>query len=167
MTFPALSAHLGRVPIAAPFYIIVGGPGGEGLVIARNETGSVGTDALGADEPFLVQTNYDRWLPDPKLDPRRSYAEGLLRSFLAAGKGAKVAPTLSQLDLFAVAGSYPGETSESRTCAAATAALRSSSDPLHPPSPSRAPACVRQQSTTHTRRTRPCSTRLVVACPRT
>merc|ERR1711865_666836 len=32
----------------------------------------------GRDRIFLVQTNYDRWEPDPKEDARRTAAEGLL-----------------------------------------------------------------------------------------
>jgi hypothetical protein len=32
----------------------------------------------GSATPYLVQTNYDHWLPDPKNDPRRTVAQDTL-----------------------------------------------------------------------------------------
>ena len=67
MPWAQLSNYLESVPLAAPFYIVAAGPAGEGVVMARNETASVGTTVLSAAEKVLVQTNYDRWRPGEYL----------------------------------------------------------------------------------------------------
>ena len=106
-SFEGLVDHLASVPLAAPFYIIAGGPSGEGAVLARNQTASVGTARLGGGgaNGFLVQTNYDHWLPDPKTDPRRSSAEAMLSQISKEAEDGAAA--LTTLDLFAVASAYP------------------------------------------------------------
>lgn len=116
-TFGAVVGALARVPLAAPFYVIVGGPAGEGVVMARNLTASEGTTTLsgGGGLPFLVQTNYDHWLPDPPTDPRRTHAEAMLSQIThaesaASGQASAPAappPSLTSIDLFAVASAYP------------------------------------------------------------
>lgn len=108
--FAAVSAHLEHVPLAAPYYAIAAGPGGEGVVMARNETGSELTSILGVDadaKAFLVQTNYDRDQKDPSADPRRTYAESMLSSLVAADAELGSTRHLSFLDLFGTASAYP------------------------------------------------------------
>ena len=74
--------------------------------MARNQTASVGTAVLSDTLTVLVQTNYDRWQPDPKFDPRRTRAEEMLQSvLLGSGTGHDAAATA--LDLLAVASAYP------------------------------------------------------------
>ena len=100
--FAQLVQRLSAVPIGAPFYIIAGGPAGQGVVITRNRTAAEGVAHLDPSRTeALVQTNYDLWLPDPKADPRRTRAEDMLAQI---ARGAK---QLSTLDLFAVASAYP------------------------------------------------------------
>lgn len=117
LPYDALVAHLTHVPLAAPFYVVIGGPRGAGAILARNESGSEGVDTLSSTAPWLVQTNYDRWMPDPSSDPRRTRAEGMLRQISAAAEepatttrrphaNASAAP-LTAIDLFAVASAYP------------------------------------------------------------
>jgi len=108
--FPSLVASLTTLPLAAPFYVVLGGPNGEGVVMARNESASEGTSTLGARSKgpsWLVQTNYDRWLPDPATDPRRSVAERLLTQVSAQADADADDASLSVLDLFGVASAYP------------------------------------------------------------
>jgi hypothetical protein len=106
MPWADMSAHLESVPLAAPFYVVAAGPAGEGVVMARNQTASVGTAVLSDTLTVLVQTNYDRWQPDPKFDPRRTRAEEMLQSvLLGSGTGHDAAATA--LDLLAVASAYP------------------------------------------------------------
>ena len=105
MPWAKLSRFFESVPLAAPFYIVAAGPAGQGAVIARNSTGSVGTTVLSDADAVLVQTNYDRWLPDSKTDPRRTRGEQMLESIL--GSGADRDATATSLDLLAVASAFP------------------------------------------------------------
>lgn len=93
--------------LAAPFYIIAGGPEhGNGVVIARSLTGVDGIARLGKDDGknstdfFLCQCNTDRWLPDNPADPRRTAAE---RLFHRVGQHEGT----TQLGVFAVVSTYP------------------------------------------------------------
>ena len=86
-SFEALVTEMMSVPLAAPYYVVMAGVhAGEGVVIARNLSGVDGVSRLPTasdvgGEWFLAQTNYDRWLPDPLSDPRRSTAEKMMRQF--------------------------------------------------------------------------------------
>jgi hypothetical protein len=65
-------------PLAAPVYYIVSGTEqNEGCVITRDRDSvyNVATLDVANGEWYLVQSNYDRDLPDPKLDPRRTVAQ--------------------------------------------------------------------------------------------
>lgn len=77
--FSQIVDHLSSVPLAAPFYIIVAGSGGDGdgVVIARSNDGVAGpilrlSDAEASGSFFIAQTNYDHWQPDSADDPRRT-----------------------------------------------------------------------------------------------
>eukprot|EP00927_Polykrikos_kofoidii_P010913 TRINITY_DN14608_c0_g1_i1.p1 TRINITY_DN14608_c0_g1~~TRINITY_DN14608_c0_g1_i1.p1 ORF type:complete len:414 (+),score=53.94 TRINITY_DN14608_c0_g1_i1:131-1372(+) len=108
MTFAEFVGAVTSIRLAAPFYVVVSGPDtGDGVVIARNLTGSDGTsrfavlkDRSAPDDFFLVQANSDRWLPDDPNDPRRTAAERTLRG-IGHVEGA------SLLGLFAATSTYP------------------------------------------------------------
>ena len=74
----------------SPYYLIASGPGREGAVVTASFEGHANPQhtvirlndravAAGGDW-FLVQTNYDHWLPNPPSDPRRTVAELTLRA---------------------------------------------------------------------------------------
>eukprot|EP00756_Hemistasia_phaeocysticola_P033190 Hpha_TRINITY_DN16452_c1_g14::TRINITY_DN16452_c1_g14_i1::g.161484::m.161484 len=105
-TFQELVAIVSAARLGAPFYIIMAGPNrGEGAIIARNATAvEGGISWLGQEmqsgDYFIAQSNYDRWLPDPADDPRRTAAELTLRQAGAAA-GANA------IGMFAAASTYP------------------------------------------------------------
>lgn len=70
-------------------YIIVGGAKpGEGAIVTRNRT--VVADLWELDAPsrwFLVETNYDHWLPPPSSDNRRDPANRHMNATGSAGIG--------------------------------------------------------------------------------
>lgn len=71
------------VQLAAPVYIIMSGTGRRGAVLSLYFNSSENVVELindDSDSWFMVQTNYDRWLPDPPTDPRRTVAENALRA---------------------------------------------------------------------------------------
>jgi N-acylethanolamine-hydrolysing acid amidase len=89
-TFGEVLNFTERVSIAGPFYAIIAGAGKlEGAVVTRDPFTTLPTLLLsnqtGPDGWFLVETNYDHWLPDPKDDDRRTVAERTLRTL---GQGA-------------------------------------------------------------------------------
>lgn len=100
--------------LAAPMYAIAAGPGADdGAIVTRDPAGPalpVATHGIarladaaigaGAGWRALVQTNYDRWEPDPPSDPRRTAAEHLLRS-MSAGVGS------SSVGAFAAVSAFP------------------------------------------------------------
>jgi len=90
-SFSSLVATLGQISLASPWYnVLAGTNAGEGVVIAVNATKAVGTSggskmtwlsSNSTDEVqpwYVVQTNYDHWLPDPPQDPRRTALERTL-----------------------------------------------------------------------------------------
>lgn len=80
-TFDSFVAYINTAPLASPMYAIVAGAGqNEGAIVTRNVTGYFPVIYLNATTPdyFLVQTNYDHWLPD--VDGRRTAAEKFLRA---------------------------------------------------------------------------------------
>lgn len=79
-------------PLIAPVYFIVSGLNSdEGTVITRTRDGvhniTTMADATSQNKPYIVQTNYDRELPDPEEDYRRVPAEQKLDAM-----GSKLTP---------------------------------------------------------------------------
>ena len=104
VTFNTAVEALSTMHLAAPMYAVVGGVApGEGAIIARG----VGTEvvnvtrlsSLSSSPSFIVQTNYDNWLPDDQSDARRTAAIMYMNSSFPN-------PT-SPLGLYAVASAYP------------------------------------------------------------
>jgi len=95
--FDVFAAVVANTELAAPMYAAAAGPGpAEGVIITRDPKGPAepveghGLVRLADAPPLaasgaraLVQTNYDRWLPDPPSDPRRTAALAVLRSLPA------------------------------------------------------------------------------------
>ncbi|CAG9318835.1 unnamed protein product [Blepharisma stoltei] len=78
-TYQEAYQYLHDAKVAAPVYFILGGSGpNDGSVIVRDRTHTNYTEALNSTTWFLVQTNYDPWLPDPTDDPRRTVATQLM-----------------------------------------------------------------------------------------
>jgi len=69
-------------PLIAPVYIIVGGAtAGQGYVVTRNRTDAADVWSLQeANQWWLVETNYDHWLPDPPSDPRATVANKAMQA---------------------------------------------------------------------------------------
>ncbi len=68
--------RLGKADLGAPCYYIISGVNDyEGAVIERDREGIHGFYRLDKDRWYIVQTNYDRDLPDPQSDYRRVPAE--------------------------------------------------------------------------------------------
>ena len=79
-TYKSATQRLMNTEISAPiYYILAGLEGNEGMVIERNNKGVHAVYELTDERWFLVQTNYDRDLPDPIHDPRRVPVEKKLR----------------------------------------------------------------------------------------
>ena len=76
MDFKMAVETLKSVPVIAPCYFIVGGLGAsEGAVITRGRSAADDVWWLGSNNSwFLVETNYDHWVPPPKDDDRRDPA---------------------------------------------------------------------------------------------
>lgn len=85
-TFGEALPLLQRTPLIAPSYLIIGGTRGQAAVVTRDRAAAVDTWALNATEGrwFLVETNYDHWLPVPSRDDRRTPATQAMRSLGAA-----------------------------------------------------------------------------------
>ena len=97
---------------AAPFYVIMSGTQRRGavLTIAFNRTANnaqflsdanLTAAAAGFRTSFMVQTNYDRWLPDPTSDPRRTVAEDVLHNIESADRRG------TELGVWMALGTYP------------------------------------------------------------
>ncbi|XP_066510206.1 N-acylethanolamine-hydrolyzing acid amidase-like isoform X2 [Hoplias malabaricus] len=68
---------LSKVPIITDvYYIVAGVHSKEGVVITRDRSGAADIWALDwvMGQWYLVETNYDHWLPTPKRDDRRDVA---------------------------------------------------------------------------------------------
>lgn len=77
MTFEDAVRYLADEPLIAPCYIIVGGTKPrEGVVITRDRIAALDLWRLDAENGrwYLVETNYDHWLPPPSDDDRRDPA---------------------------------------------------------------------------------------------
>ena len=69
---------LGAQKFATQMYLTIGGvSAGEGVVLTRGRNELLNTWRINADdgEWFLVQTNYDHWIPMPPWDNRKAPAE--------------------------------------------------------------------------------------------
>ncbi len=86
-TFDSAVADLTTVPLIAPAYVILAGAGpGQGAVVTRERDRAVDVWRLAPPGTwYLVETNYDHWLPDPPGDARRGPAEQRLNATGAAG----------------------------------------------------------------------------------
>ncbi|EDQ91670.1 uncharacterized protein MONBRDRAFT_5578 [Monosiga brevicollis MX1] len=73
----AVLETLETLPLVVGMYIIASAPEREGVIISRSALEGNITRLSG---DYLVQTNYDHWLPDPADDPRRTMAEQRLNS---------------------------------------------------------------------------------------
>lgn len=74
-TFQEAVARLSSTDLIAPAYFIVGGMGpDDGVVITRNQYESVDIWKLNNKQNiwYLLETNYDHWLPPPSDDDRRT-----------------------------------------------------------------------------------------------
>ena len=100
-TFDNAVRRLKTQRIGGPVYFVVSGTKGyEGIIIERNNDNVHGFYSLSESNWYLVQTNYDRSVPDPSDDYRRLPAETKLKA-----RGNK---NFSQQDLFDVVMSqYP------------------------------------------------------------
>lgn len=112
--FEAALGVIAQTPLAAPMYAILAGPKPlQGAVVTRDLDGPappIDTRGIAmlADAPLgpqgagrtLVQTNYDRWLPDPPGDARRTAALATLAS-MPSGIAA------SPVGALAAASTYP------------------------------------------------------------
>lgn len=69
-------------PTVDPAYYIVSGPGlYDGTVIEKDRNNVKGSFILTDETWFLVQTNYDRDIEEPKHDARRAPAEERMREY--------------------------------------------------------------------------------------
>ena len=89
-------AKLTTTRLIAPCFLIIGGPGGEGVVITRDRSKAIDVWHLN-ESWYLVETNYDHWKPPPASDNRRDPAiktlDSIGRSNITAGSLFKVLST--------------------------------------------------------------------------
>ena len=81
MTFENATEYLMTILRGGPAYIILSGPNriGHILTLQFNNSDNVKETLSDASNvTFMVQTNFDRWKPDPWYDPRRTAAEDAL-----------------------------------------------------------------------------------------
>lgn len=81
LDFEQALSFINTTSFASPFYNIISGTGRRGavLTIQFNQSRNV-IEVLddSSNVTFMVQTNYDRWLPDPPSDPRRTVAQNAM-----------------------------------------------------------------------------------------
>jgi len=95
------------------YYIVSDGAqqNAQGCVLARNATGVVNQTCLGGDASFVVQTNYDWWLPVPWFDNRMLPATQMLQQMGRTGVSIanllnllSTKPVLNQMTAFSALG---------------------------------------------------------------
>eukprot|EP00055_Hartaetosiga_balthica_P007223 m.24487 g.24487 ORF g.24487 m.24487 type:complete len:397 (+) comp5659_c0_seq1:169-1359(+) len=91
-----LLASWSQVQLASPMYVIA--TSSDDAVIITRDVDTFRATAMDATAWFLVQTNYDPWLPDNPEDPRRTHAIAMLNAF-----GYTEAMSLSPLGAYAIA----------------------------------------------------------------
>jgi acid ceramidase len=82
-SYAQAKSWLSNTPMLAPAYFILGGKqANDACVITRGRAGAVDTWQIGTGNSswFLVETNYDHWLPPPFFDDRRTPAIDCLHS---------------------------------------------------------------------------------------
>ena len=89
LTASAVVAALEQQPFVVGMYLIVS-TAGDGVVITRSSMGYNSSRLSAATTPYLVQTNYDRWMPDPSSDPRRTFVSSESRGWNSKMSGAKL-----------------------------------------------------------------------------
>lgn len=102
-SFSQATEYLMTVRLASPAYIIMSGPGRIGHVLSLMFDSTKNVKETLSDNsttPYMVQTNYDRWMPDPPSDPRRTVAQNVL---------AMIGPERSgtELGVWMALGTYP------------------------------------------------------------
>ena len=88
MDFESAVIYLADKPLIAPCYLIIGGTKPrEGVVITRDRVAALDMWRLNAERGrwFLVETNYDHWLPPPSDDNRRDPAIKAMNETTRAG----------------------------------------------------------------------------------
>ena len=88
MDFESAVIFLADKPLIAPSYLIVGGTKPrEGVVITRDRIAALDMWRLDSEHGrwFLVETNYDHWLPPPSDDNRRDPAIKAMNETTRAG----------------------------------------------------------------------------------
>jgi hypothetical protein len=100
--FDDIVKFVATTPTPGPMYGIIAGAGkNQGAIVTRDPYREIPVILLSAQSTwYLVQTNYDHWLPDPKDDPRRVTGEKLLHD-----AGQAVATTLA--GMMQVMNTYP------------------------------------------------------------
>jgi N-acylethanolamine-hydrolysing acid amidase len=102
MDFESAVIFLADKPLIAPSYLIIGGmKPREGVVITRDRTAALDMWRLNAEHGlwYLVETNYDHWVPPPSDDNRRDPAIKAMNETTRAG--------LSPTSLFKVMSTPP------------------------------------------------------------
>ncbi|EAR82314.1 N-acylethanolamine-hydrolyzing acid amidase (macronuclear) [Tetrahymena thermophila SB210] len=106
-TYQEALEALSKTKIATNTYFILSGlQGNEGAVIERNRADSHAIYYLTEQNWFLVQTNYDRDIPDPENDPRRTVAEERMEELPA---------NFNEANIFDVLDKYPNLNSSTLT----------------------------------------------------
>lgn len=88
MDFESAVIFLADKPLVAPSYLIIGGTKPrEGLVITRDRIAALDLWRLNAEHGrwYLVETNYDHWVPPPSDDDRRDPAIKVMNETTRAG----------------------------------------------------------------------------------
>ena len=92
MDFESAVIFLADKPLIAPSYLIVGGTKPrEGVVITRDRIAALDLWRLNAEHGrwYLVETNYDHWVPPPSDDDRRDPAIRAMNETTRAGLNPK------------------------------------------------------------------------------
>jgi N-acylethanolamine-hydrolysing acid amidase len=103
MSYEESITFINTTQFATNFYCISAGTERRGAIYTISYNSSDNVVVLLSDNstlPYMVQTNYDRWLPDPMSDPRRTVAEQHLALIGPARAG-------TELGVWMVAGVYP------------------------------------------------------------
>jgi hypothetical protein len=99
--FSEIVSYINSTTLGCGMYVIASGPlPRQGVIFSRSQGKNVNPIydlRTSSTVSYLVQTNYDRWLPDPPADDRRTVAEEQLAAF----------NNTNDLHLFATLSTYP------------------------------------------------------------